>query len=85
MKHLINRENDLFFKTAASLVRELKVAYGPIRWYLSLSNCLVKTEDVDSFMDILETCYRSCEKSGNMSDYEVLCSSIYAAIAKALS
>jgi len=83
LKHLINRENDLFFKTAASLVRELKVAYGPIRWYLSLSNCLVKTGDVDSFMDILETCYRSCEKSGNMSDYEVLCSSIYAAIAKA--
>jgi len=83
LKHLINRENDLFFKTAASLTRELKVAYGPIRWYLSLSNCLVKTGDVESFMDILETCYRSCEKHGNMSDYEILCSSIYAAVAKA--
>ena len=82
LQHLINRENPLFFKTAATVCKKLKVAYGPQRWYLSLANCLVVTRDVASFVDILEVCYHNCEKKNKWDDYDVLCSSMYAAIAK---
>ena len=82
LQHLINRENPLFFKTAATVCKKLKVAYGPQRWYLSLANCLVVTRDVASFVDILEVCYHNCEKKNRWDDYDVLCSSMYAAIAK---
>ena len=53
IQHLINRENPLFFKTAAKLCKSLKSTYGPNRWYLSLANCVVKTNDVISYVDIL--------------------------------
>ena len=82
LQHLINRENSLFFKTAATVCKKLKVAYGPKRWYLSLANCVVITRDVTSFVDILEVCYHNCDKKGKWDDYDVLCSSMYAAIAK---
>ena len=83
IQRLMNRENALFFSTAANLCSSLKVAYGPARWYLSLANSVVETKDVKSFVDILETCYKNCERKGEWRDYDVLCSSIYAAIVKA--
>ena len=82
LQHLVNRETPLFFKTAAEVCKKLRVAYGPQRWYLSLANCLVVTRDVASFVDILEVCYHNCEKKNKWDDYDVLCSSMYAAIAK---
>ena len=83
LQHLINREDQLFFKTAAKICKNLKVAYGPNRWYLSLANCLVKTNDVKSFMDILEICYINCDKKKDWNDYHLVCSSIYVAIVRA--
>ena len=82
LQHLVNRETPLFFKTAAEVCKKLRVAYGPQRWYLSLANSLLVTRDVTSFVDILEVCYYNCERKGRWDDYDVLCSSMYAAIAK---
>ena len=48
-----------------------------------MANCLVKTHDVKSFVDILETCYLNCEKKRDWDDYDIVCASIYVAVAKA--
>ena len=71
MQHLLNRENELFFRVAAGLSKELHAAYAPKRWVLSLANCLLKLEDVTSFVDILEVVYKNSLKRGDLSDLEV--------------
>lgn len=77
LQHLLNRENKLFFKVAANLSNELKVPYAPRRWVLSLANCLVKLEDVKSFVDILEVAYNNASaKRGNWDDLEVVCEAL---------
>jgi len=72
LQHLLNRENKLFFLVAANLSKELQVPYAPRRWVLSLANCLVKLEDVKSFVDILEVAYNNSTKRGNWDDLEVV-------------
>ena len=72
LQHLLNRENKLFFLVAANLSKELQVPYAPRRWVLSLANCLVKLEDVKSFVDILEVAYNNSAKRGNWDDLEVV-------------
>ena len=72
LQHLLNRESKLFFLVAANLSKELQVTYAPRRWVLSLANCLVKLEDVKSFVDILEVAYNNSAKRGNWDDLEVV-------------
>jgi len=76
LQHLLNRESKLFFLVAANLSKELQVPYAPRRWVLSLANCLVKLEDVKSFVDILEVAYNNSAKRGNWDDLEVVTESL---------
>lgn len=57
-------------------LKELQVPYAPRRWVLSLANCLVKLEDVKSFVDILEVAYNNSAKRGNWDDLEVVTESL---------
>jgi len=72
LQHLLNRENRLFFQVCANLSKELQVPYAPRRWVKSFANCLVKLEDVKSFVDILEVAYNNSAKRGNWDDLEVV-------------
>ena len=72
LQHLLNRESATFFRVAAALTRELGVTYAPSRWVLSLANCLLKLEDVQSFVDILEVAYINSHKRGDTDDLEVV-------------
>ena len=72
LQHLLNRENATFFRVAAALTRELGTPYAPRRWVLSLANCLVKLEDVKSFVDILEVAHINSHKRGDTDDLEVV-------------
>jgi hypothetical protein len=82
MQHLLNREDAVFFKVAASLSKELGAAYAPRRWVLSLSNCLLKLEDVQSYVEILQVAYDNCEKRGDTSDLEVITESLLHLVAR---
>jgi len=76
IQHLLNRENELFFATAASLCVSIKVAFAPKRWHLSLANCLLKLKDTKSFVDILEVSYKNSLNKGDTSDYYLVASSL---------
>jgi len=80
LQHLLNRENAIFFATAANLCVTIKVAFAPKRWHLSLANCLLKLKDVQSFVDILEVSYKNSVNKRDNSDYCLVASSLPTAI-----
>eukprot|EP00092_Neocalanus_flemingeri_P023937 GFUD01025966.1.p1 GENE.GFUD01025966.1~~GFUD01025966.1.p1 ORF type:complete len:655 (+),score=156.27 GFUD01025966.1:55-2019(+) len=75
-QHLLNRENSLFFGTASKICVDIKVAFAPKRWHYSLANCLLKLEDVKSYMDIFEVSYKNSVNKGDMSDFSLVASSL---------
>jgi len=83
LQSLLNRENDIFFAIAAKLCINIKVAYAPKRWHLSLANCLIKLKDVQSFVDILEVSFKNSENKGNTNDFCLVASSLCTAITRA--
>jgi len=82
LQHLFNRENAIFFAMAAKLCVNLKVAYAPKRWHVSLTNCLLKLKDVQSYVDVLDVSYKNCVNKGDFSDFSLLAKSLPAAIYK---
>jgi len=82
LQSLLNRENDIFFAIAAKLCNNIKVAYAPKRWHLSLANCLIKLKDVQSFVDILEVSFKNSVNKGNTNDFCLVASSLCTAITR---
>jgi len=80
IKYLLSVKSDLFFKATAGTITGLGVAYGPRRWYDHLGYSLVYTEDVRSFVDILQAAYSNCEKRGDGEDYRQVCIGLLVAI-----
>eukprot|EP00090_Calanus_glacialis_P017766 TRINITY_DN27579_c0_g1_i1.p1 TRINITY_DN27579_c0_g1~~TRINITY_DN27579_c0_g1_i1.p1 ORF type:complete len:663 (+),score=180.86 TRINITY_DN27579_c0_g1_i1:52-2040(+) len=80
LQHLLNRENAIFFATAANLCVHIKVAFAPKRWHLSLANCLLKLKDVQSFVDIVDVSYKNSLNKRDDSDYCLVASSLSTAI-----
>ena len=82
LQSLLNRENEVFFAIAAKLCLNIKVAYAPKRWHLSLANCLIKLKDVQSFVDILEVSFKNSVNKGNTNDFCLVASSLCTAISR---
>jgi len=82
LQHLLNREQAIFFVSAAKLCVDLNVAFAPKRWHLSLANCLIKLNDAKSYVEIMEVSYKNSIRKDDFSDFHLVASSLVTAIVR---
>lgn len=78
MQTLLHRESDLYFSAAATLCKQLGVAYAPTRWYVHLGKSLYTTKLISPYLDILKVTHDLYVKhpSKHKKEYMIITDSI---------